>query len=403
MKRYVIVGASSRGFEMYAKPLTGELKDVAELVGIYDINSVRANFVSRECGNIPIYHSFEKMLEETRPDAVIVTTIDRFHHEYIIKALEFGCDAITEKPMTIDDEKCRAIFDAEKRTGRKVIVTFNVRFDPYVARIKELIKEEAVGDIHSVHLEWFLDTRHGADYFRRWHRYIENSGSLLIHKASHHFDMINWWVDQEPEELYAFGTRNFYGPTREKRGVRCLTCSHKKNCELYWDITSSEFMRKFYLEAEMEDGYYRDRCVFAEDINIYDSMSVNVKYNKGALLSYSLVAYSPYEGWKATINGSRGRIEAEYFSSGAKAEETVRQIKVFNRKGEVITVQMPKDTGEHGGGDARLRRMIFTGDIPDPLGQQADSWAGAMSCLIGAASNISIRQKKPVTILDLLK
>lgn len=388
---------------MYALPLTTELKDYADLVGVFDINSVRANYVSQQCGGVSVYQNFDVMLKESKPDVVIVTTIDRFHHEYITRALDAGCDVITEKPMTIDAEKTRAIFEAEKRTGKKVIVTFNVRFDPYVSRIKELIRQGAVGEIYSMDLEWFLDTSHGADYFRRWHRYIKNSGSLLIHKASHHFDMINWWMDDDPEELYAFGNRRFYGPTRENRGERCLTCPYNKICEFFWDITSDTFTKKFYLDAEKEDQYFRDRCVFADDIDIYDTMSINIKYERGALLSYSLVAHSPYEGWKVSINGSDGRLEAENFQSGQRANEPESELRIYNRKGEVVTYHVPKRTGAHGGSDERLRRMIFVGDIPDPLGQHAGSWAGAMSCLIGAAANISIAEKKPVIIKDLLK
>lgn len=402
-KKYVIVGASSRGFHMYAQPLTSELKDYAELVGVYDINPARARYVSEHCGNVPVFDDFDKMLDTAKPDIVIVTTIDRCHDEYIIRSLEAGYDVITEKPMTIDAQKCKAILDTEKRTGKKVIVTFNARFSPYTTRVKELLKEGAVGEVLNVDFEWMLDTSHGADYFRRWHRYLDNSGGLLVHKATHHFDMVNWWIDQEPEELYAFGTRRFYGPTREKRGERCLTCDHKNTCEFYWDITSNKFMKEFYVDAEKEDGYFRDRCVFAEDIDIYDSMSLSVKYSKNALLTYSLIAHSPYEGWKIAFSGTDGRLEAESFQSGQLARDPIQHIRVYNRKGEIITYDIPKDTGEHGGGDKRLRRMIFVGDVADPLGLQADSWAGAMSLLIGAAANISIAEKKPIKIKDLLK
>lgn len=402
-KKYAIVGASSRGFHMYAKPIATELKDFAELVGIYDVNSVRANYVSKECGNVPVYSDFDEMLQKSKPDIVIVTTVDKYHHEYIIRALEAGFDTITEKPMTIDPEKCKAILEAEKRTGKKVVVTFNARFGPYITRVKELLREGAVGEILNVDFEWLLDTSHGADYFRRWHRYLDKSGGLLVHKATHHFDMVNWWIEQEPEELYAFGTRRFYGPTRENRGERCLTCSHKNTCEFYWDITKSQFMQEFYVDAEKEDGYFRDRCVFADDITIYDSMSVNVKYSKNAIMSYSLVAHSPYEGWKIAISGTEGRLEAQEISSGPLSGNPIETIKVYNRKGEEVTYSMKKDTGEHGGGDKRIRRMIFVGDVPDPLGHQADSWAGAMSLLIGAAANISIAEKRPIKIKDLLK
>lgn len=406
MKKYVIVGAGVRGLHMFGRRIMSEkFRDQASLVGVYDINGIRAKEFSKECGGIPVFDNFDKMLEETKPDAVIVTTIDCYHHEYIIRALEAGYDVISEKPMTIDAEKCNAILEAEKRTGKKVKVTFNMRFMPYVKRIKELIREGILGDILSVNLEWQLDTRHGADYFRRWHRYMEKSGGLLLHKSTHHFDMINWWLEQYPQEVYAFGSRNFYGPTREKRGKRCLTCDYKDTCEFYWDIekTENDFYKRFYLDAEKADGYIRDACVFAEDINIYDSMSLNVKYSKGTLLNYSLIAHSPYEAWKVSLNGTGGRLEVGAVSSGQGAGKPCDQIKFYNRKGETVTYDIPKAEGSHGGGDDNLMRMLLADDVEDPLGCQASSLDGAMSLLIGASANISIAEKRPVEINQLLK
>ena len=267
-----------------------------------------------------MFDDFDTMLERTRPDCVIVTTMDRYHHQYVIRALEAGCDAITEKPMTIDDEKCRAILGAEARSGRRVIVTFNYRFQPYVTRIKELLRAGVVGDVLSIDFEWLLDTRHGADYFRRWHRRKENSGGLLVHKATHHFDMVNWWIEDEPESVHAFGLRRFYGPTREERGERCSTCSYAQSCEFYVDYQSDSLMKSLYFDAEHEDGYYRDGCVFSDQIDIEDTMSVTARYVHGPLLTYSLIAYSPYEGWKASITGTGGRMEMQEFQSGPFSE-----------------------------------------------------------------------------------
>lgn len=402
MKRYVIAGAGARGLYMFGKKLSSEeFKDQVKLVGVFDLNSIRAYEFSKECGDIPVFNDFNKMLSETKPDAVIVTTIDCYHHEYIIKAMEAGCDVISEKPMTIDADKCRAILETEKKTGKKVRVTFNMRFMPYMQRVRELIKEGIVGDILHVNLQWKLDTQHGADYFRRWHRYLEKSGGLLVHKSTHHFDVINWWLGQQPEEVYAFGTRRFYGPTRENRGERCLTCRYKSVCEFYWDMEvgdSDGFYTRYYLGAEKEDGYFRDGCVFAEDINIYDSMSVNVKYSKGTVLTYSLIAYSPYEAWNAVISGTDGMLEVGEIYSGLGKDRPFNIIKYYNRKGEVITYEVPKADGTHGGGDDKLIRMLFIGDVEDPLGCQASSSDGAISLLIGASANISIAQKKPVLI-----
>ncbi|MDF2963043.1 MAG: oxidoreductase domain protein [Paenibacillus sp.] len=405
MKTYAIVGAGNRCISMFAIPLTKQFSDVAQIVGVYDPNYKRAELLQQKCGgSFPVYESFEAMIHDAKPDIVIVTTIDRYHHEYIIKAMEMGCDAITEKPMTIDEEKCNAILEAEQRTGRKVTVTFNMRYRPFTARLKELLRQKVIGDLLSVHFEWFLDTNHGADYFRRWHRRKENSGGLLIHKSTHHFDFMNWLLEEEPVEVSAFGTLRYYGPTREQRGVRCLTCSHTGTCEFYFDI-AKDATREMYLECEDVDGYYRDQCVFSEEIDIEDSVSLNVRYSGGALMSYSLTAHSPYEGFKLALNGSKGRIEAEVFHGavGPFAGEDINRLRIYNRGQEEITVKVPVAGGAHGGGDERLLKMLFRGNMADPLNQQASSWDGAMSNAIGFAANKSMKEGRSVLIKDLVK
>ena len=404
VKKYVIVGTSGRGLYMYAKPMLERFGEFAELKGICDINPKRMDFYDQELKTaIPHYTNFDKMIKETKPDRVIVTTIDRYHHEYIIKALNAGCDAIAEKPMTIDEKKCAAILKTEKKTGKKVIVTFNYRYNPYVTRIKELVKEGLVGNTFSVDFEWFLDIRHGADYFRRWHRRKENSGGLLVHKATHHFDVVNWFLEDEPDTVFAFGNRCFYGPKRKERGERCLTCKYKETCEFYWDISSDPFNKSMYLACEDADHYYRDKCVFSKEIDIEDTMSVNVKYAKGTILTYSLIAYAPYEAWRMSINGSEGRIEAEEFHSGSRVKDAFSTIKYFNRKNdEALVYKIPKIIEGHGGGDEKLLKMLFIGNIPDPLNHAAGSWEGAMSIMIGISANKSIATGLPVEVKKLL-
>lgn len=399
MKSYALAGAGARGAYMFAKPLAAEYSHAGRLAGIFDTNAGRARDLGRECGGVPVYEDFDKMLCVERPDAVIVATVDRYHHEYAIRAMEAGCDVISEKPMTTCAENCLAILEAEQRTGRKVTVTFNMRFMPYMALAKELLRGGAVGTALNVDLEWFLDTSHGADYFRRWHRQLVNSGGLLVHKSTHHFDLVNWWLEDEPAEVRALGSLRFYGPARAERGERCLTCGHSKTCGFYFDLLADETCSRLYYRHEALDGYVRDRCVFAEEIDIFDTMSVQVRYQKGASLSYSLVAYSPYEGWRATISGTDGRMELGEIYSGASRGQL--PITVYDRRGGRAFYEAGNTSGSHGGGDSRLQRMLFEGGVPDPLGQQADSRAGAMSVLIGAAANQSIQTGLPVAIATL--
>jgi Predicted dehydrogenases and related proteins len=410
MKKYAFAGASYRGFYMYADNLSKHFEDCAQIVGIFDPNQKRCEFYVKELGkNIGIFSDFDTMIQKSKPDIVIVTTVDRYHHEYIIRAMELGCDVITEKPLTIDVDKYNLIAEVQKRTGKKLNVAFNYRFGTFAARIKELIMDGAVGEILNINFEWLLDTDHGADYFRRWHRYKENSGGLLVHKATHHFDLINWLTGQNPVAVNAFGTRRFYGYTREQRGERCYTCKYKDQCEFCFDITADELIRKIYFECESEDGYYRDRCVFADDISIEDSMSVNVRYSGGTVMSYSLSAFSPYEGYRLCINGKNGRLVAEdlHGAIGFAGGKQIYNLRLYNRYGEEIVYNIPDSGGAftktHGGGDIRLLNMIIRGGMEDRLGQVADLRAGAMSIITGIAANISIKEGRQVLVKDLIK
>lgn len=428
MKKYVIVGTGHRGTQAYIRPLIKELPDCAKLVAACDRNPKRAQAALDYVGvDAPVYaaEDFDKMLAEQKPDGVIVTTMDAAHDEYIIRALEAGCDVISEKPMTTTGEKCNAIIAAEKRTGKKVRVTFNCRFMPHYVRIKELLREKAIGDIYSVHFEWMLDTHHGADYFRRWHSRRENSGSLLIHKSTHHFDLINWWLEDEPVKVNAFGTRRFYTPDRQPHGERCLTCEYKNSCAYAMDIETDAdgFYKKLYLDVEDVDGYKRDRCIFSEEVDIEDTLALNVLYKSGTVMTYSLNAHAPYEGMKIVFNGSEGRIEVCNLSSDIFADDPVKTVKIYNRKNEEISYKFPntavfskelagadqltKDNlGGHGGSDPVMRAAIFRGCTRDPLGQLADTYAGAMSLGIGAAANVSMQEDRAVylsEIFDFLK
>ena len=147
LKRYAIVGCGGRSSFFYSS-LAKDYQSTSIIVGLCDTNQTRMNVanenlkaLSYPLAPIPTYKSadFEKMIKETKPDEVIITTMDRTHDIYIIKTLELGCNVITEKPMTIDEVRCQAIIDAVNRTGKKVRVTFNYRYAPHNTKIYELL------------------------------------------------------------------------------------------------------------------------------------------------------------------------------------------------------------------------------------------------------------------------
>ena len=401
-----LAGASSRALGMFVRPGIEEYSEHVQYVGVYDINPGRSRYIGEKF-NIPVYENFDAMLRESGADTVLVTTVDAFHHRFIVDSLMAGCDVVTEKPMTIDAEKALEILDAEKKSGKKLTVTFNYRYMPFATKIRELIASGVIGDVYSVHFEWLLDRNmdiyaHGTSYFRRWNRYMGKSGGLLVHKSTHHFDLVNWWLADKPNTVTAFGELRRYGKNGPFRGKNCRNCDHTKECEYFYDISKKEFEMDFYVAAEGSDGYYKDGCVYAEDIDIYDTMSVLVKYGGGTLLTYSLNAHTPYEGWRVSFNGSKGRLEAFLPETGQLSAAETHQIKVFDSANNVTTYDLPAMKLGHGGGDANILRAVFVGDLPDPMGHQAGSEAGVNSIIVGVAANISIREKRVVEIDSLL-
>jgi predicted dehydrogenase len=346
------------------------------------------------------------MVREVKFDTLIVVTQDTFHHEFIIKGLKAGKDVICEKPMTIDDEKCRAILRAEKQTGHKVTITFNYRFMPPATVIRKLIADGVIGEVVTVDMHWPLDTSHGADYFRRWHRRLANTGGLQVHKSTHHFDMVNWWIQDEPVSVTAQGGLAFYGKNGPFRSKRCLGCPHREKCPFYMDIMARQDFRDFYVAAEKETGYLRDGCVFDNEIDIMDNYSLMVNYKRGARLSYSLQAFSPWEGYRLEVQGKKGRIEylEVHGPSEAWVEPRERRIAVLLNDTSRTYIVAPQAVGAHGGGDDLLRKLIFEEGHPDPLGHQATSLDAARSILVGVAATRSMKNNGEwVKIADLLK
>jgi predicted dehydrogenase len=423
-KRYAQVGLGSRS-EMYSYALTNLFAESCELVGICDSNLGRLNdrleWVRAQGALVRGYNAdqFEQMIQECRPDVVIVTTKDSFHDEYICCAMEMGCDVITEKPMTIDAQKCQRIIDTQRRTGKQCKVTFNYRYSPPRLQIKDLLMSGVIGEIQSVDFHWMLDIHHGADYFRRWHRNKANSGGLMVHKATHHFDLVNWWLSTIPETVYASGNRKFYTPkTAQRYGLdqhseRCLTCHDNGRCPFFLDIKNSPGLCEMYLENETYDGYYRDQCVFSANIDIEDTMNLVVNYENGVVMSYSLNSFLPWEGYLVTFNGSRGRLEHKcmesvYISGDGSVPGALQSdgttIRIYPHFKPAYELDIWEASGGHGGGDILMLEDIFNPQAaPDKYCRAADQRAGAYSILTGIAANLSMERKQPVDIASLVQ
>jgi predicted dehydrogenase len=423
-KRYAIVGVGGRHV-MYQDAIEKNYAAYAELVAVCDTNPgrlevARKRSTANQAPMPPAYLAadFAKMIAETKPDFVIVTTVDSFHQDYIVAAMEAGCDVITEKPMTNTPERCQQVLDARKRTGRQCRVTFNYRYSPPRTQVKDILMSGEIGEVLSVDFHWLLNTFHGADYFRRWHGQKKFSSGLMLHKATHHFDLVNWWLGAVPVSVTATGKREFYTPAMAKRlGLvshheRCRTCPEKDKCGFFLDLAASPSLKEMYLDQEKYDGYFRDQCVFRPEIDIEDTMNVLVKYDTGATMAYSLNAFNAWEGYMIAFNGTKGRLEHNIVESiYVNGTDTVQggiqpggiTTRVVPLRGAVREVTPWSGVGGHGGGDKVMLDELFLPTTPaDKYLRAADERAGAASLLVGAAANRCFVTGQPVVIADLV-
>jgi len=436
LKRYAVVGTGHRAW-MFVNALIGAHRSDGEIVAWVDPNPVRAAaFEGRVAaaigGERPTYgpDDLERALAEQRVDRVIVTSIDRTHGELVARALRAGVDVVVEKPIAAHADQARLITDTVRETGRDVRLTFNYRYSPRNSALREVIASGELGRVTSVHFDWALDTMHGADYFRRWHREKVNNGGLLVHKSSHHFDLVNWWIDAVPERVFASGGRRFYGddaghaqgytpsPTEVELNRRGID-------PWFLDISREPWLDALYGEqAQAVDGYVRNRSVFDPGITTEDTLGMVVEYRGGVVLTYSLVAYAPWEGYRVVVNGTEGRAELEVVERGAidfddegraildASSTAVVDADPIRPSSERLLVQrhwerarevpIVNSAGGHGGGDVLLLADVFRpGSEPDPLGRAAALVDGLLASGIGYAGNLSLETGLPVRLDEL--
>jgi predicted dehydrogenase len=431
-RRYVVVGTGHR-VQMYLGAIAGDHADDAELVGLLDSNPGRVQYHLGRLAEAGVDTAgivtgsgddLEKVLADQKADRLIVTSPDFTHADYIVRGLDAGVDVVVEKPLTIRPDYARQIVQAVDRSGKQVVVTHNYRYSPRNSALKEVVKSGRIGTVLSVTFEWVLDTAHGADYFRRWHRDKANSGGLLIHKASHHFDLVNWWIADVPQQVFARGGVKFYGdrnataatlPDRPSRGTH-----DGPHSPWELDLRTDERLKALYLDNESYDGYHRDQDIFGPGITTEDNLAVIVDYAGGPVLSYALNAHSPWEGYRVAINGTEGRAELEVVERAAVLLDDEGNVVVdpsalpedaSRHGGQQLTVQrhwepahevpIAEGAGGHGGGDRLLLADVFTGPGDDPLERPSDWKDGLRSIAVGMMGNESLRTGAPVTLDEL--
>ncbi len=327
------------------------------------------DFKKRMGKSVFVSTDYRKLLERTDIDAVAVMSPDFCHQEQAIAALEAGRHVFCEKPLAITVEGCDRILKAWQRSGKHLMVGFNMRYMNIFRSMKEIVDSGVIGEVKAVWVRHFVG--YGSDwYYHDWHANRKNTTSLLLQKASHDFDMIHWISGSYTKQVAAFGGLDFYGGDKAN-DLECPKCPDKDIC------------------IEFQDTPYNTQCVFRKEVDVEDNSVVIMELESGIKATYAQCHFSPDYFRNYTFIGTEGRLEN--LDDNSKVIVLTRKRSKKWKKPGSRTYNIKRAEGGHGGADPVICRD-FIDMITTARGPVASVRAGRMSVVVGCAAADSMRR-----------
>ena len=396
--RFGIVGVGSRGLGAFGEMIVD--RSDAEIVAMCDTNRIRLETGAERLKISPAFYSnIGDMLKQESLDAVVITTPDYLHEQCAVAALEAGVNVLVDKPLAISVKGCKHIIDTAEKSGRIVMIGFNLRHNAVLKRLKQIVSDGMLGRVFLVENREFYNG--GRTYMSRWNRRHDFCGGLWIHKGSHDFDVFQWLLDfPKPVKVSSFAGVSVLNKDHlpfpvepgKTPGPTCHECPYKDICPDVYDISAS--FDRWGDEAAALDGYRKDLCIYLSDKTVHDNGFAMVEYDNGARASHMECFVTSVTDRRYTIVGELGQAEASL---------TDRTIIIRPRwSEETITYHIPEEEGGHGGADPKLLDTfikVITGVLPNT----STTYHGMMSTAVGQAAELSRKENRTVFIEELFQ
>ncbi|MFH1905051.1 MAG: Gfo/Idh/MocA family oxidoreductase [bacterium] len=398
-----IIGTGGRGIGFIRH--INERKD-ALITALCDPNHVRMKKVAElKIEGVPLcihkpqlYTTIGDMLSSEELDAVIITSPDYCHEANAIDALEKDIFVLIDKPLATTTEGCMNVLKAAKKSKATVMIGSNLRHDPTLMKVKEIVSKGDLGRIFMIENREFYDG--GKTYLARWNGKQKYSGGLWVHKGTHDFDIFNW-LNQggKPLRVSAFAERSalrkeeipFKIKPKKPVGLTCTECSYRDICPDFVARNTKLWGR----EAQAVDKYAKDLCIYTSDADVYDNGIAIVEYDNGVRASHLECFVTSLSDRLYTIVGTKGQLSASLHD---------RKIEIRPRWAKDVTattIEIPKVRGGHGGADTGLteRFLEVVREKREPSSSLID---GTFSVAIGEAAEHSWREHRMVEISEVL-
>ena len=376
--KVILIGAGNRGVSYITHMKS--MPEKFEVVGVADpIKERRDNIknmfhlLDQNC-----FEKWEDILQKPKfADIAIIATMDNMHRDPALKAIDAGYHLLLEKPVAQTVQECVDIALAAREKGVEVLVCHVLRYTPFYKKVKELVMQDAIGEVVSVVAVEAVGNQHQSHSYVRgdWHREDEATPMLLA-KCCHDLDIIQWLVDKSCKKVSSFGELTHFVPENAPEGapLRCIDggCPVEKTCPyhyrtVYFDTPSSRWMRNAVArgftkgvdptDEEVIEGLKNTNfgaCVYHANNTVVDHQVVNMEFEGGATASLTMNAFN-CGGRYIRIFGTKG----ELYANASDTEITLFSFEP--RKFEKISVEETEEsiTGGHGGGDYGIVEELY--------------------------------------------
>lgn len=356
----ITLGAGSRG-NVYGNYALSYPKNL-DIVGVAEPIKIRNERYTKK-HNIPETNRFdtwERVFERPKfADAIIISTPDNLHYAPCMKALEMGYDILLEKPISPSEKECRDILQLAKKTGRIVAVCHVLRYAPYFIKLREIIQSGVLGKVVSVqHLEPIYHIHMSHSYVRgNWHNSKETT-PIILAKSCHDLDILRWMLGKPCKSIQAFGDLSWFRKENAPEGstARCTDgCKVEKSCpysamDIYFrkrtwtyvfDLPENKDEQGDYILNQLKTTNY-GRCVYRMENDQPDHYITNILFEDNVTASFSMEAFTSYDGRRTRVMGSLGDVVGDMTSMTHTDYLTGKK------------TEWKQESDGHGGGDWRL-------------------------------------------------
>ena len=150
--------------------------------------------------NVPVFvKDFDELLAVPGLDAVVICSPTDTHADYVVKAAKAGKQIFCEKPLDLSLERVKEVLAIVEESGVKLMLGFNRRFDPEFKKIRQLVTNDAIGDVQIVKIT-------SRDPGPPPVSYVKVSGGMFLDMTIHDFDMARYISGKQVKEVFAKAT-----------------------------------------------------------------------------------------------------------------------------------------------------------------------------------------------------